>query len=150
MNRDNRELVISDFALMAIDVPRVNVHSSYISRLQSISYWLPRPRRQNLSDSSRQFSDWFRLGGLSAAAAADGGGSGDLPGVTDRRGERPTRVCRPTHESPPSCAVLVDVLMNLERVEKILPATFNKRETNQPYQRTAPRHRIVSRQFAAG
>ena len=71
VNRDNREVVLSDLPCVL-----VNVNSSYIKSLAVDKlYW--RRRRQNLSDSSRWLSDWFRLGGLSAAAAADGGGSGD-------------------------------------------------------------------------
>jgi len=52
----------------------VNMNSSYIKSFAVDKlYW--RRRRQNLSDSSRYLSDWFRLGGLSAAA--DGGCSED-------------------------------------------------------------------------
>jgi len=76
VNCDNHEVVLSDCLV------RVSLWSPVtLSGLQSISYW--QWRRQNLSDSSQQLSDWFQLGGLSAAA--DGGGSGDYTVRTAKR-----------------------------------------------------------------
>jgi len=78
VNRDNCEVVLSDFALITTDVC-VNVNSSYIQSICS---------RQATGGSgdktlatSRQLSDWFRLGGL--LAVVDSSSSTDYPQVRD-------------------------------------------------------------------